>query len=411
MHFSTVAFLSGLLPLALSTPLATHRDVSAATTPRNDNVKEWDAIIVGGGPAGLSALSGLARVRRNVLLIDSAEYRNELTRRVHDVINLDGVTPAYLRWKARDQLSHYKTVTAINGTVTKIEPLSTATNNTSFKVYSTWGNDTVPQVHVGRKIVLATGIRDILPDTPGLQENWARGIYWCPWCDGEEHADQPLGLIANLTDIPGLVREVLTLNRDIVAFTNGTDTPDIRAATEAGFPSWETFLDIHNVKIADFPIKEIVRLKTAGTHDPDLPTEPEFDQFRVDFADGSPSIERNAFLVSFPDEQRSSVGEDLGVNLYGGRLAANSSVGLQTNIPGVYAIGDANSDNVTNVPHAMFSGKRTAVYLHVAIAREDAAQEIANQTAIVKRKVENMADLWTRMNPADDVTYAGEFDI
>ena len=83
----------------------------------------------------------------------------------------------------------------------------------------------------------------------------------------------------------------------------------------------------------------------------------------VDFETGDP-VERAAFFASFPDEQKSNVGEEMGVQLYGGRLAADPTKGLVTNIDGVYAIGDANSDNVTNVPHALFSGKRTAVYVH-----------------------------------------------
>ncbi len=249
----------------------------------------------------------------------------------------------------------------INGTVTKIEPQN---DNTLFAVTNTNEAGESEQL-TARKIVLATGLRDILPDTPGLQENWGKGIFWCPWCDGHEHADQALGLLGGLQEAASMVREVLTLNTDFVAFVNGTDTPENRAAAEASFPGWDRFLALHNVTVENRTIAAITRLRDGADPpaDPSLPTRPEEDLFRVDFADGG-SVERAAFFASFPDEQKSSVGAEMGVQLLGGRLSADQAKGLVTNIPGVYAIGDANSDNVTNVPHALFSGKRTAVYLH-----------------------------------------------
>lgn len=275
------------------------------------------------------------------------------------------MTPAYYRWAGRQQIAEYGTVSLVNGTVTKIEAVNNNdNNNTLFTVTKTNEDGKSDQVSA-RKIILATGLRDLLPDTPGLQENWGKGIFWCPWCDGHEHADQALGLLSGLEDAPDLVREILTLNTDIVAFVNGTDTPEARAATEESFPGWEKYLAVHNVTVENRTIASITRLKDGGDPppDPSLPTAPEKDLFRVDFTEGEP-VERAAFFTSFPDEQKSTVGADLGVQLWGGRLAADEAKGLVTNIPGVYAIGDANSDNVTNVPHALFSGKRTAVYLH-----------------------------------------------
>jgi hypothetical protein len=161
------------------------------------------------------------------------------------------------------------------------------------------------------------------------------------------------------------VQEISTLNKDIVAFVNGTDTPSVRAATEQKFPNWQRYLALHNVTVENRTISNLVRLADGGDTeaDPAAPTAPEHDLFRVDFEQG-PSVQRAAFFASFPNQQHSSVGADMGVKLYGGRLAADQAKGLSTNIPNVYAIGDANSDNVTNVPHALFSGKRAAVFLH-----------------------------------------------
>lgn len=249
-----------------------------------------------------------------------------------------------------------------NGTVTKI--VSQDSNETAFTVQATLPSGEEKTLSA-RKIVLATGLKDDIPDTPGLQEEWGKGVYWCPWCDGHEHEFQSLGLLGPLDDVPGLVREVSTLNFDVVAFVNGTDTPETRSAADASFPGWEDYLDLAEVTVYNQTISSITRLRDGADPDadPSLPSVAEYDLFRVDLEDGT-SVRRAAFFVSFPDEQRSSVGADLGVTLYGGRLFADQSKGFLTNIPGVYAIGDANSNNITNVPSAIFTGKRAAVYLH-----------------------------------------------
>ncbi|KAI0536119.1 sulphydryl oxidase [Xylaria digitata] len=378
----------------------------------------YDAVVVGGGPAGLSAVSGLARVRRNVLLIDSGEYRNDPTRHMHDVIGTDGVAPAFFRWKARGQLAYYQSATLINGTVTKIDAATSASGSSAaqdapFTVRATFpsGEETI----VGaRGIILATGLTDIIPSTPGIQQNWGKGIYWCPWCDGNEHADQPLGIFSPLNEAASQVQEISTLNSDIIAFVNGTDTPEMRAATDVKFPGWKEYLDARNIKVENRTIAGLVRLADGGANEhPEAPTFPEHDLFRVDFTEG-PSIERAAFFASFPNKQHSSVGADMGVRLDGGRLAADPARGLMTNIPGVYAIGDANADNVTNVPHAMFSGKRAAVFLHVALARQETAALLAahNGTSVEKRSLDlDPRAIWQDMNGGDaDILDAGDFE-
>ncbi|KAI9901153.1 hypothetical protein N3K66_002970 [Trichothecium roseum] len=373
---------------------------------------EYDAIVIGGGPAGLSALSGLARVRRNVLLIDSGEYRNQPTRHMHDVIGFDGVTPAYYRTAARDQIAHYDTVTMTNGTVTAIkDDTPQGSNNTLFTVTSSSPNGTAAATHRARKVVLATGLRDLLPSTPGIQENWGRGIFWCPWCDGHEHADQGLGFLAGFEEIAGLVREVATLNSDVVAFVNGTDTPEARAAAEASFPRFESYLALKNVTVYNQTISAVTRLHEADPTDPNVPTAPENDLFQVEFADGSAPVERNAFLVSYPDEQRSTIGADLGVRLDGGRLAADASKGYLSNIKGVYAVGDANADNSTNVPHALYTGKKAAVFLHVQLEREIAQDQIDEWEESHEKRDEEHRAVWERMNGDEgDILHAGDYD-
>ncbi|KKO99564.1 sulphydryl oxidase [Trichoderma harzianum] len=389
---STAAFLSTLVSLC-----------GAVST-------DYDVIIVGGGPAGLSAASGLARVRRNVLLIDSGEYRNAQTRHVHDVIGFD----------ARKQISRYGTANLVNGTVTKIQPEA---NNSYFTVSADYPGDN-KLIFTTRKIVLATGLRDLLPSTPGFIENWGKGIYWCPWCDGHEHADQQLGILGPLEKATDAIREIISLNRDIILLVNGTDTPEQRAATEKGFPKWQQYLKLHDIKIDNRTLTSIKRLAngTTGDEDPSLPSHPEHDLFQLNFETGPPMF-RAALLTNFDTAQQSNLGEKTGVALYGGRLAADQSRGMVTNIPGIFAIGDANSDNVTNVPHAMYNGKRAAVYIQVEIETENAEAEAENakveiesaevelEVVLAKRNLQDhMRVLWEQMNVPGDILYVGEFD-
>ncbi|KAG5914627.1 hypothetical protein E4U42_000398 [Claviceps africana] len=386
----------------------------AAAAPATDAKPQidYDAVIVGGGPAGLSALSGLARVRNKVLLVDSGEYRNEATRHMHDVIGFDGVTPAYYKWAARQQLRNYETITMTNGTVTKIVPQN---NYTYFTVTGTYeGNREI--TYTARKIVLATGLRDLLPETPGVRDIWGQGLYWCVWCDGHEHVDQALGLLGPLTTVISSVREALSLNTDIVALVNGTDTPANRAATAEKDPLWEDYLNLHNIPVDNRTITGIERLRDGGKEpgNPALPSTPEHDLFRVTFSEGEPLL-RNSFLSSFESEQHSLLGQELGVQLYGNKLGVDPAKGLVTSVPGVYAVGDCNSDNVTNVPHALYTGKKAAVYLHVQLAREDESVDVAalraGKTVGRRRADEDVGTLWQRMNgDAGDLLYAGPLD-
>ncbi|KAI0455944.1 hypothetical protein F5B21DRAFT_178121 [Xylaria acuta] len=188
----------------------------------------------------------------------------------------------------------------------------------------------------------------------------------------------------------------------------------MRAATEKKFPGWEQYLEARNITVENRTIAGLVRLADGGVDEhPEAPTFPEHDLFRVDFTEG-PSVERAAFFASFPNKQHSSVGADMGVRLDGGRLAADPTRGLMTNIAGVYAIGDANADNTTNVPHAMFSGKRSAVFLHVALARQETAALLAqnNGTSVGERDLDlEPRAVWEAMNGgAADILDAGEFE-
>ncbi|EEQ83624.1 hypothetical protein RJZ56_005374 [Blastomyces dermatitidis] len=325
---------------------------------------DYDVIIVGGGPAGLSALSGLSRVRRTALMVDSGKYRNLLTRHMHDVISNDGVDPSFFRHIAREQIQRYPTAEMKNGTVLEITPVKYSSDNLPhFKVEIDMGSEgsSSPVTKLARKVILATGMEDVLPDTPGIREAWSQGIYWCPWCDGFEHRDQPIGILGDVTSTLDNIMHIATINHDIMVFTNGTELP---ASETYGL---ETYYGItYNYS----PIKNITRLQDGGTHF-DSRNQSEFDVFTVHFEGGAQPVNRSAFFTAFDSKQCSDLPYKLGLRMVNGKID-NNFRGMGTSMPGVYAVGDCNNDDSTNVEHAMFSGKRAAVEIHILLERENA---------------------------------------
>ncbi|RLL99294.1 hypothetical protein CFD26_102765 [Aspergillus turcosus] len=368
----------------------------AASVPQTD----YEVMIIGGGPSGLSVASGLSRVRRKNVLFDSGEYRNAPTRNMHDVIGNDGAVPADFRALARSQISKYNQTTWVNQKVDSILVVTDEAKNTTYFNASVAG-----KAYTARKLVLGTGMKDILPDTPGLEEAWGKGVYWCPWCDGWEHRDQPFGILGSLLDVVGSVLEVYTLNTDIIAFVNGTQTPETEDALSQKYPNWEKQLEAYGVALNNETIESIERLQDGEDVRDDEGRQ--FDVFRVNLADGS-SVIRNAFITNFPSEQRSSIPEDLGLKMQGNKIDTNIN-GMRTSQAGVFAVGDANSDGSTNVPHAMFSGKRAAVFVHVEMAREESQAAISKRTLPSRRAMEKEAErrmgsdlekLWERVRRA-----------
>lgn len=267
----------------------------------------------------------------------------------------EGTPPGEFRALAREQILEYPTASIVNRSVLSITPIGTD-KVSAFSVMDADG-----QNHTARKVVLGTGLRDVLPDTPGLREAWGKGIFWCPWCDGYEHRDQGIGILGHLADVVGSVLEINTQYSDIVALVNGTQTAAGEAETEKRRPEWKKQLEVWNVKLDNRTISSIERLQDGGMVQ-DKADHRQFDNFRINFTTGD-SVERNALLTNFPTVQQSSLPGQLHLNMTKDKIAVSSS-SMMTSLDGLYAVGDANSDGSSNVPHAMFSGKKAAVYLH-----------------------------------------------
>lgn len=171
----------------------------------------------------------------------------------------------------------------------------------------------------------------------------------------------PFGILGSILDVVGSVLEVATLNSDVMAFVNGTFTDANVKTLDERRPGWQQQLKGYGVKLENRTITSIERLQD-GAIVQDVSERREYDEFRVHLEDGT-AFNRSAFITNFPSVQRSYIGKPLGVKYYGEKMNVNAG-SMRTDVPGVYAVGDANSDNSTNVPHAMFSGKKSAVYVH-----------------------------------------------
>jgi len=158
---------------------------------------DYDAIVIGGGPAGLQATLTLARVHRRVLMLDSGSYRNDPARHMHNIVTHDGTPPAEFRAAARQDLAAYATVTVRSVAATSVEA-----DGDGFRV------SIGDEVLTARGLVLATGVRDTLPDKPGLAELFGDVVAHCPFCHGHEFAGRPVAVVGGATHLLGIMAPV-----------------------------------------------------------------------------------------------------------------------------------------------------------------------------------------------------------
>lgn len=144
----------------------------------------YEAIIIGGGPAGLQAALTLGRMHRRVLLLDSGHYRNATVDHAHNLLGNDGVAPADLRRRGRAEIAAYATVEIRDAAASRV---TAGADGVSVEV----ANETLRAAY----LVLATGLIDELPPIPGLAEHWGGRVANCPFCHGHEFAGRPVAVL------------------------------------------------------------------------------------------------------------------------------------------------------------------------------------------------------------------------
>ncbi|OOG69161.1 NADH dehydrogenase [Ensifer sp. M14] len=174
-----------------------------------------DVLILGGSYAGLSAGLQLARARRKVLVIDTGLRRNRFARTSHGFLTQDGNTPADIAAEARAQLMEYRTVEWLQAEATHAERAQDG-----FKVALRQGPDIT-----GKRLVLATGVTDVLPELEGLADRWGKSVFHCPYCHGYELDEGSIGVLATS---PQSMHQALMLPDwgPTTFFLNGAFEPD-----------------------------------------------------------------------------------------------------------------------------------------------------------------------------------------
>lgn len=303
----------------------------------------YDVIVVGGGPAGLSAALVLARSRRSVLVLDDGQPRNARAHGVHCFLTRDGTPPLELLRMGRDEAARYgvevrheRAVSAcLCGTQTDAaRPL--------FEVTVSSGD-----VLRARKLLLTTGVCDEIPDVDGITTWLGRGVYHCPYCDAFEHRDRPLATLGRTAGAAGLALALLTWSRDVTFLTRGEP---VEAETLER-------LRRNGVKVATQPV---ARLEGEPGEGGALRA--------VRFADGS-RLEVDALFFSTGRVQHSELPALLGAEL-DERNEVETDRLQHTDVHGVFLAGDADGD-VQFAIVAAAEGAKAAVAINLELQREE----------------------------------------
>jgi thioredoxin reductase len=295
----------------------------------------FDVIIVGGGPAGLSAAVVLGRCCRRVLVCDAGNPRNAKSRGVHGFLSREGILPGELLKVAREQAAGYG-VSMTEGVVASV-----CADSGAFAVSLLDGKQ-----FRARKVLLATGVVDRIPQIDGIEELYGKSVHHCPYCDGWEHKGQPIAVYGKGSGGVALALAMKTWSGDVVLCT---DEARIRTQDKRRLAG-------QNIEVCQ---KKIGRLEGK---DGDL--------IRILFEDGT-SIPRRALFFSTGNVQRSQIPIDLGCSL-NQKGAVQTTRVCATNVPGIYVAGDASFD-AQFVAVAAAEGAKAGMAINVALQKEDQA--------------------------------------
>ena len=295
----------------------------------------YDVIIVGAGPAGLSAALMLGRCRRTVLVCDSGKPRNAASQALHGYLTRDGLAPREFLAIARKEMAQYDTVA-----VRDIEIVAAECVDGRFRVTMADGEKAS-----ARKLLIATGVVDNLPAIDGFREFYGRSVFHCPYCDGWEIRDQPIAIYGRGDRGLGLSLELTTWSRDLVLCTDGP--PEIDDEGRAR-------LQRNGIRIRE---ERVARLDGRdGTLE------------RVVFADGS-HLPRRALFFTTGQSQRSTLSTQLGCE-FNDKGTVRTGKYETTHLRGLYVAGDA-SRAVQWVVVAASEGAEAAFAINTDLTKED----------------------------------------
>ena len=304
----------------------------------------FDAVVIGGGPAGLSAALALGRARRRVLVAADGPTRNATAEAAHNVFTRDGTPPAELVRIGREQLAPYDV------TIREEWAADAERTDRGFAVTFAGGGRLE-----ARGIILATGVRDVLPDVPGFAELWGAGVFHCPYCHGWEVAGRPLAVYAQGEKALHLCLLIRGWSDDIILFSDGPC--DLSAS------------DRSNVERNGIAIREDRVERLVGSNG----------DLQAVVLQGGEVVSRGGLILSPKQELRSDLPHRLGCPIMDdGRVEAG--VGGRTPVAGVFVAGDAGPGH-QSVPAAMASGAVAGAMLNHDLLEEEFTHHTSNATA------------------------------
>jgi thioredoxin reductase len=314
----------------------------------SDQVRDaYDVVVIGGGAAGLNGALQLARSRRSVLVLDAGQQRNRPAHAVHGLLGHDGVPPAELLARGRDEVRRYGgevaagEVTAVGGA---LDP--------GFTV--TLGDGRVVRA---RRLLVTSGLVDELPDIPGLRERWGRDVVHCPYCHGWEVRDQPIGVLASGPRSVHQAQLFRQLSDDLIYFSHGTVLDDADAARLAA----------RGIRVVDGQVSAVL---TAGDR-----------LAGIRLADGS-VVPRRALAVGARMTARAGFLADLGLKAsehpsgMGAHVPADPAG--RTEVPGVWAAGNV-TDLGAQVGAAAAAGALAGAAINADLIEEETRRAVEAQ--------------------------------
>ena len=298
---------------------------------------DWDCIVVGAGPAGLSAALTLGRARRRVLVLDSGKPRNFAARAMHGVLGHDGLDPAALRARGVEELGRY----GIEVRAAEVDPAEARAIDGGVELHG----------QRARTVILATGLLDETPGIDGFDAIYGVSAHTCPYCDGWEHRDERIAVFAPVARGAHLGRLLRQWSPDVVLLTGGG--PGADAADEAQLAGV-------GVPVVREPIERFVERDGRLT--------------AIELTGRAP-LERDVLFFPVGMRPRTELATALGCELdEGGYVITGED--RQTSVDRVYAAGNC-ADPMHNVPMAAADGALIGALVNSRLAEEGVLQPLA----------------------------------